>query len=102
MSPCTVVITIDSLSLPNSGPDEAQVARAKVLTEDLLEVVRIEHGKAQAALAQQQMELHHAQIQFAQYSAMTVSTRSLRQIHADTNVDLFLSIGRLRRSTSTA
>lgn len=53
-----------------TGPDEAQVARAKVLTEDLLEVVRIEHGKAQAAMAQQQMELHHAQIQYAQYSAM--------------------------------
>ncbi|KAL4062515.1 hypothetical protein V8B97DRAFT_1955149 [Scleroderma yunnanense] len=53
-----------------TGPDEGQVARAKVLTEDLLEVVRIEHGKAQAALAQQQMELHHAQMQYAQYSVM--------------------------------
>lgn len=81
------VITVDSLSLPNSGPDEAQVARAKVLTEDLLEVVRIEHGKAQAAMAQQQMELHHAQIQYAQYSAMAVSTCSLCQIPADTNVE---------------
>ncbi|KAF9233847.1 hypothetical protein BU15DRAFT_90194 [Melanogaster broomeanus] len=51
-----------------TGPDENQVARAKVLTEDLLEVVRAEHGKAQGALAQQQMELHQAQIQYAQYS----------------------------------
>ncbi|KAH0836838.1 hypothetical protein J3R83DRAFT_8623 [Lanmaoa asiatica] len=32
----------------SSGPDEGQVARAKVLTEDLLEVVHAEHGKAQA------------------------------------------------------
>ncbi|KAF8555884.1 hypothetical protein OG21DRAFT_1602647 [Imleria badia] len=51
-----------------TGPDEGQVARAKVLTEDLLEVVRAEHGKAQAGLVQQQMELHQAQMQFAQYS----------------------------------
>lgn len=51
----------------SSGPDENQVARAKVLTEDLLEVVRSEHAKAQAALMQQQMELHAAQLQFAQY-----------------------------------
>jgi hypothetical protein len=51
-----------------TGPDENQVARAKVLTEDLLEVVRAEHGKAQGALVQQQMELHQAQIQYAQYS----------------------------------
>ncbi|KAF9224167.1 hypothetical protein BS17DRAFT_880164 [Gyrodon lividus] len=51
-----------------TGPDDNQVARAKVLTEDLLEVVRSEHGKAQAALSQQQMELHQAQMQYAQYS----------------------------------
>ncbi|KAG2143773.1 uncharacterized protein EDB93DRAFT_1251826 [Suillus bovinus] len=50
-----------------TGPDENQVARAKVLTEDLLEVVRSEHAKAQAAMMQQQMELHQAQMQFSQY-----------------------------------
>ncbi|KAJ8587564.1 eukaryotic type KH-domain (KH-domain type I) [Rhizopogon salebrosus TDB-379] len=50
-----------------TGPDENQVARAKVLTEDLLEVVRSEHAKAQTAMMQQQMELHAAQLQFAQY-----------------------------------
>ncbi|KAI6149654.1 hypothetical protein BKA82DRAFT_920057 [Pisolithus tinctorius] len=53
-----------------TGPDEGQVARAKVLTEDLLEVVRAEHAKSQAVLVQQQMELHHAQMQYAQYSVM--------------------------------
>ncbi|KAI6023790.1 hypothetical protein BKA83DRAFT_448671 [Pisolithus microcarpus] len=47
-----------------TGPDEGQVARAKVLTEDLLEVVRSEHAKSQAVL------LHQAQMQYAQYSAM--------------------------------
>lgn len=55
---------VDTLS---SGPDENQVARAKVLTEDLLEVVRSEHAKAQSAMMQQQMELHAAQLQFSQY-----------------------------------
>ncbi|KAI0945549.1 hypothetical protein AcW1_001747 [Taiwanofungus camphoratus] len=45
-----------------TGPDEGQVARAKVLTEDLLEVVRSEHTKMKAVLQQQQMELHQAQI----------------------------------------
>ncbi|KAG1795557.1 hypothetical protein EV424DRAFT_1447044 [Suillus variegatus] len=45
-----------------TGPDENQVARAKVLTEDLLEVVRSEHAKAQSAMMQQQMELHQAQM----------------------------------------
>lgn len=63
-----------------SGPEEGQVARAKVLTEDLLEVVRAEHGKAQAALSQQQMELHHAQIQYAQYSAMSVRPSTLTHL----------------------
>jgi hypothetical protein len=63
-----------------SGPDEGQVARAKVLTEDLLEVVRAEHGKAQTALSQQQMELHHAQIQYAQYSAMSVRPSTLTRL----------------------
>ena len=51
-----------------SGPDEGQVARAKVLTEDLLEVVRSEHAKAKAVLQQQQMELHQAQAAYAAYS----------------------------------
>ncbi|KAI0694964.1 hypothetical protein BC835DRAFT_1348319 [Cytidiella melzeri] len=46
-----------------TGPDEGQVARAKVLTEDLLEVVRGEHAKVKVLLEQQQMELHQAQIQ---------------------------------------
>ena len=50
------------------GPDELQLARAKNLTEDLLEVVRAEHGKARALLQQQQMELHQAQMQYAAYS----------------------------------
>lgn len=54
-----------------TGPDEQQVARAKALTEDLLEVVRIEHGKVKAVLQQQQMELHQAQVQYAAYSAYT-------------------------------
>ncbi|EIW75207.1 hypothetical protein CONPUDRAFT_66132 [Coniophora puteana RWD-64-598 SS2] len=51
-----------------TGPDEGQIARAKVLTEDLLEVVRAEHAKAQLAMQQQQMELHQAQMHFAQYA----------------------------------
>ncbi|KIK04543.1 hypothetical protein K443DRAFT_51853, partial [Laccaria amethystina LaAM-08-1] len=53
-----------------SGPEDGQVARAKVLTEDLLLVVRSEHAKAQAVIHQQQMELHQAQAQYAAYSAM--------------------------------
>lgn len=52
-----------------SGPDEGQVARAKVLTEDLLEVVHVEHAKAKTAMQQQQMELHQAQAAYAAYSA---------------------------------
>ncbi|PFH50302.1 hypothetical protein AMATHDRAFT_61357 [Amanita thiersii Skay4041] len=51
-----------------TGPDEAQVARAKVLTEDLLLVVRSEHAKMQTVLQQQQMELHQAQAQYAAYA----------------------------------
>ena len=43
------------------GPDESQVHRAKLLTEDLLEVVRAERVKAKEPLQQQQMELHQAQ-----------------------------------------
>ncbi|OAX35417.1 eukaryotic type KH-domain type I [Rhizopogon vinicolor AM-OR11-026] len=56
-----------------TGPDENQVARAKVLTEDLLEVVRSEHAKAQSAMMQQQMELHAAQLQFSQYPMVRLS-----------------------------
>jgi hypothetical protein len=56
------------------SPEEGQVARAKVLTEDLLQVVRSEHAKMQTILHQQQMELHHAQAQYAAYSAMAVGT----------------------------
>jgi hypothetical protein len=58
------------LSSFDSGPEESQVERAKVLTEDLLLVVRQEHGKMQYLLSQQQMELHQAQAQYAAYSAM--------------------------------
>ena len=61
----------------NRGPDEAQVARAKVLTEDLLLVVRSEHTKMAAALHQQQIELHQAQAQYAAYSAMAVGVPPL-------------------------
>lgn len=56
----------------SSGPDEGQVQRAKVLTEDLLEVVRQEHAKVKTVVQQQQMELHQAQIQYAAYSAYAV------------------------------
>ncbi|KAF8501844.1 hypothetical protein JB92DRAFT_2794703 [Gautieria morchelliformis] len=52
-----------------TGPDELQLARAKNLTEDLLEVVRAEHAKARALLQHQQMELHQAQMQYAAYSS---------------------------------
>jgi hypothetical protein len=51
-----------------TGPDEGQVARAKVLTDDLLEVVRSEHAKMQLVVQQQQMELHQAQMQYAAYA----------------------------------
>ncbi|KAK7062517.1 hypothetical protein VNI00_000005 [Paramarasmius palmivorus] len=53
-----------------TGPEESQVARAKVLTEDLLLVVRAEHAKMAVVVQQQQMELHQAQAQYAAYSAM--------------------------------
>lgn len=56
----------------SSGPDEQQVARAKALTEDLLEVVRSEHSKVMGQVSQQQMELHQAQIQYAAQSAYYV------------------------------
>ncbi|KAI0073633.1 hypothetical protein K474DRAFT_1603013 [Panus rudis PR-1116 ss-1] len=55
-----------------TGPDETMVARAKALTEDLLEVVRAEHAKMKLLLEQQQMELHQAQLQYAAYSAYAV------------------------------
>ncbi|GJJ10534.1 hypothetical protein Clacol_004761 [Clathrus columnatus] len=48
-----------------TGPDELQLARAKNLTEDLLEVVRVEHAKAKVLMQQQQLELHQAQMQYA-------------------------------------
>jgi len=48
-----------------TGPDEGQVARAKVLTEDLLEVVQAEHAKVKVLLQQQQMELHQAQVHYS-------------------------------------
>ncbi|KIM42119.1 hypothetical protein M413DRAFT_127412 [Hebeloma cylindrosporum] len=53
-----------------TGPEEGQVARAKVLTEDLLLVVRQEHAKVAVLVQQQQMELHQAQAQYAAYSQM--------------------------------
>ncbi|KIY44950.1 hypothetical protein FISHEDRAFT_50240 [Fistulina hepatica ATCC 64428] len=52
-----------------TGPEQGQVDRARVLTEDLLLVVRSEHAKAAAVLQQQQMELHNAQAQYAAYSS---------------------------------
>ncbi|KAJ3759920.1 hypothetical protein EV360DRAFT_93879 [Lentinula raphanica] len=52
-----------------TGPEESQVARAKVLTEDLLLVVRAEHAKMAAIVQAQQMELHQAQQQYAAYAA---------------------------------
>ncbi|KAL6306082.1 eukaryotic type KH-domain type I [Sparassis latifolia] len=55
-----------------TGPDEGQVARAKVLTEDLLEVVRAEHTKVKAVLQQQQMELHQAQIHLCTVSVCII------------------------------
>ena len=63
-----------------SGPEEGQVARAKVLTDDLLIVVRQEHAKVAVQVQQQQMELHQAQAQYAAYSAMGVSKRVLELI----------------------
>jgi len=53
-----------------TGPEEGQVARAKVLTDDLLEVVRGEYAKVKALMHQQQMELHQAQMQYASYGVM--------------------------------
>ena len=56
----------------NSSPDEGQVARAKVLTEDLLLVVRSEHAKQLARIQEEQAALHAAQMQYAAYSASMV------------------------------
>ncbi|KAF7289497.1 KH-domain-containing protein [Mycena chlorophos] len=53
-----------------TGPEEQQVARAKVLTEDLLSVVRSEHAKVAMALQHEQMELRNAQMQYAHYGAL--------------------------------
>ncbi|KAI0305161.1 hypothetical protein B0F90DRAFT_1701807 [Multifurca ochricompacta] len=53
-----------------TGPEDGQVARAKVLTDDLLEVVRGEYAKVKAIMHQQQMELHQAQMQYASYGMM--------------------------------
>ncbi len=58
-------------SLP-SGPEDGQVARAKALTDDLLEVVRGEYAKVKQMLHKQQMELHQAQMQYASYGMMGV------------------------------
>ena len=70
MSPASPELTMVHIS----GPDEQQVARAKALTEDLLEVVRAEHAKVKAVVQQQQMELHQAQLQYAAYSAYVCIT----------------------------
>ncbi|KAH8833178.1 hypothetical protein DL96DRAFT_1552187 [Flagelloscypha sp. PMI_526] len=51
-----------------TGPEQGQVDRAKVLTEDLLLVVRQKHAEANSAAQQHQMELHQAQQQYAAYS----------------------------------
>ncbi|KAI0340370.1 hypothetical protein BDW22DRAFT_416276 [Trametopsis cervina] len=91
----------DSRLRPDSGPDEGQVARAKVLTEDLLEVVRAEHAKVKQIIEHQQMELHQAQVQYAAYSAYAVCINSLilRSFHTitcllrgDSLVPCFISV----------
>ncbi|KZO98466.1 eukaryotic type KH-domain (KH-domain type I) [Calocera viscosa TUFC12733] len=46
-----------------TGPDEVQLTRAKEFAEDLLEVVREEHAKAQAIMDQQQMGGYYPQQQ---------------------------------------
>ena len=60
---------VSTLTL-SSGPDEQQVARAKVLTEDLLLVVHQEHAKVAMSLQHEQMELRNAQMQYAHYGAL--------------------------------
>ncbi|TFK71439.1 hypothetical protein BDN72DRAFT_458864 [Pluteus cervinus] len=76
-----------------TGPDEGQVARAKVLTEDLLSVVRVEHAKMATVLHQQQMELHQAQAQYAAYNAMAVgfNTILVSSITTEHEQELFLT-----------
>jgi hypothetical protein len=64
-----------------SGPEEGQVARAKALTDDLLEVVRGEYAKVKAMLHQQQMELHQAQMQYASYGMMGVCILMLVRLY---------------------
>ncbi|KAF6761737.1 KH domain-containing protein [Ephemerocybe angulata] len=53
-----------------TAPEEGQVARAKVLAEDLLLVVRSEHAKQLARIQQEQAALHAAQMQYAAYGTM--------------------------------
>ena len=55
-----------------AGPDEHQVERAKILTDDLLEVVRQEHAKARQAMYVQQMEMQQAQMHYATYGTYAV------------------------------
>jgi hypothetical protein len=58
--------TNEPMHIHITGPDEAQVARAKALADDLLEVVRSEHAKVAAWVSHQQMELHQAQLHITQ------------------------------------
>ncbi|KZS97247.1 hypothetical protein SISNIDRAFT_406251 [Sistotremastrum niveocremeum HHB9708] len=51
-----------------TGPDEQQVSRARILTEDLLEVVRAEHAKTYVIVQQQQAELQQLQGPYGAYS----------------------------------
>jgi hypothetical protein len=69
---CFATTFLGSSDVCSSGPEEGQVARAKVLTDDLLEVVRGEYAKVKAVMHQQQMELHQAQMQYASYGVMPV------------------------------
>ncbi len=88
--PFLLVLLFDETLVP-SGPEEGQVQRAKVLTEDLLLVVREEHAKMVAFLQHQQMELHQAQAQYAAYSAIAaVGYSSLHQ--QPDKILLFLSL----------
>ncbi|KZT34080.1 hypothetical protein SISSUDRAFT_992300 [Sistotremastrum suecicum HHB10207 ss-3] len=55
-----------------TGPDEQQVSRARILTEDLLEVVRAEHAKTYVIVQQQQAELQQLQGPYGAYSGYAV------------------------------
>lgn len=61
------------LNLASSGPDEQQVSRARILTEDLLEVVRSEHAKTYVIVQQQQAELQSLQGGYGAYGGYSVS-----------------------------